>query len=82
VPDVQIIDLSPKDRFLVLASDGLWDEMNRKQSAIVASNLAKDPVFELNAKTLSNKLLSDALDIAAKKHGLSRTFLGQVRPGP
>jgi len=36
VPDVQVFDLTEEDRFLVLASDGLWDELNRKASAEIA----------------------------------------------
>jgi pyruvate dehydrogenase phosphatase len=33
VPDVQVFDLSKNDKFLVLATDGLWDELNRKKAA-------------------------------------------------
>lgn len=67
---------------MVLASDGLWDELDRKTSANLAYDLSKDDKFELNAKTLSNKLMNECLDIAARKQGISRTFLGQIRPGP
>jgi pyruvate dehydrogenase phosphatase len=31
-PDVQVFELKKEDRFLVLATDGLWDEIKRKQS--------------------------------------------------
>lgn len=36
-PDVQVFDLTERDQFLVLASDGLWDELNRKESARILS---------------------------------------------
>lgn len=39
IPEVQVFDLTEEDRFLVLASDGLWDEFNRKHSAEIANNL-------------------------------------------
>jgi serine/threonine protein phosphatase PrpC len=79
---VQVFEITGADRFLVLASDGLWDELNRKKSAQVATELAKDPNFEMSAKTLSNKLMNECLEVAAKSHGISRQFLGQIRPGP
>jgi serine/threonine protein phosphatase PrpC len=67
VPDVQVFDLTEQDRFLVLASDGLWDELDRKTSAILATDLAKDEKYELSSKTLSNKLMNECLEIAARK---------------
>jgi pyruvate dehydrogenase phosphatase len=36
-PDIQVFDLTKEDRYLVLASDGLWDEMSRKQAAVFAT---------------------------------------------
>ncbi len=27
-PDIKVYTLTPQDRFVILASDGLWDEMN------------------------------------------------------
>ena len=51
----------------MLASDGLWDELDRKTSAVLATDLAKDEKYELSSKTLSNKLMNECLDIAARK---------------
>ena len=39
VPEVQVFDLTEDDEFLILATDGLWDELNRKESAKIASKL-------------------------------------------
>jgi pyruvate dehydrogenase phosphatase len=33
VPEIEVIDLTKEDQYLVLASDGLWDEISRKKSA-------------------------------------------------
>ena len=37
VPDIQVHDLTKEDTWLVLATDGLWDEINRKKAAIIAN---------------------------------------------
>jgi len=72
VPDVQVFDLTEEDRFLVLASDGLWDEFDRKASAEIAQKLSQDEKHELNAKTLVAALLNNSLSVAAQKHGITR----------
>lgn len=30
-PDIQVVKLTAKDRYIVMASDGLWDEVKRKE---------------------------------------------------
>jgi pyruvate dehydrogenase phosphatase len=38
-PEITVIDLQKNDQYLILASDGLWDEISRKKSAeLVKSN--------------------------------------------
>ncbi len=32
-PEIQVIELKKEDKYLILASDGLWDEISRKQAA-------------------------------------------------
>lgn len=32
-PEIQVINLTKEDQFLILASDGLWDEISRKKAA-------------------------------------------------
>ena len=46
-PDIQVIELTKQDRYLVLASDGLWDEMSRKQAAVFAT-AAQDKAYQQN----------------------------------
>lgn len=41
-PDIQIHDLSKNDSWLILATDGLWDEISRKQVAKIAQENDKD----------------------------------------
>lgn len=74
-PDVQVFELDENDRFLILASDGLWDELNRKKSAEIASSLAKKNGGEVNGEELVGTLMGAGLDLAAKKSGISRDYL-------
>ena len=30
-PEIQVFELGPNDRYVVMASDGLWDELNKKE---------------------------------------------------
>lgn len=45
-PDIQVFDLMPTDRYLVLASDGLWDEISRKHAAEIATKAQEDAIKE------------------------------------
>jgi serine/threonine protein phosphatase PrpC len=40
-PEIKVIELTNKDKYLILASDGLWDEISRKTSAKVATRILK-----------------------------------------
>jgi len=80
VPDIQVFDLTENDKFLVLASDGLWDELNRKESAkICSSELPADK--EITSQNICSVLMNASLENAAKRKGVSRHYLGQIRPG-
>jgi len=56
-PDIQVIPLSAEDKYLVMASDGLWDEISRKTSAKVATRLAKENAIDSLMKTLCQEAL-------------------------
>ena len=36
-PEILVFDLTKDDKILILASDGLWDEISRKKAAELAS---------------------------------------------
>jgi pyruvate dehydrogenase phosphatase len=38
-PEIQVVQLTANDKYLVLASDGLWDEISRKTSAKIANQI-------------------------------------------
>ena len=65
-PDVFHIDLSSKDKFLILASDGLWDYLTDQQAVdIVEANYKKNPT------EVSQILINTALSVAAQECGMS-----------
>ncbi|XP_051952784.1 pyruvate dehydrogenase [acetyl-transferring]-phosphatase 2, mitochondrial-like [Xyrauchen texanus] len=87
-PDVFTHRLRPQDRFLILASDGLWDEMNNEMAVrLVAEHLTgirlqvPVPVSQLNLGQMRQLLLrrrargTPALDLNATTH-LIRHALG------
>ena len=74
IPDIVVSDISPHDKFLILASDGLWDEMSEQQAADLVGGL-EDP-----AKAAS-VLLETALSIAAKNARLTVEDLKALKQG-
>ena len=42
-PDIRIFQLNPVDKFLILASDGLWDEIKKEEATQVVKDLALTP---------------------------------------
>lgn len=49
-PDIQVFTLTPKDKYLILATDGLWDEIKRKESAKIATKLVKEPLSDYSER--------------------------------
>jgi len=75
-PDIKVHTIDPKDKWLVLASDGLWDEMKRKDSARMV-----DPQQE-NQNEILQLWLKKAIEHARNEANLSKEFLQSVPPGP
>jgi len=68
-------DLTKDDVWLVIATDGLWDEINRKQAAEIAKDNDKDQ------KQIAQKYFDAALDNVSKSRKISREFISQSTPG-
>jgi serine/threonine protein phosphatase PrpC len=74
-----VFDLTNEDKFLVLATDGLWDELNRKKSADIAQQIeAKHG--EVTGEKLVGSLMNAGLDLAAQKSGITRSYMSQIPP--
>jgi len=69
-PEIKVHQITDKDEWLILASDGLWDELKRKEAAeIVAKKGSK------TQKEICYALFNEALEHVSKKEGLSRDFI-------
>jgi len=86
-PDVQVHKLTDKDKYLVLASDGLWDEVKRTESAKVASKLFSEGTEHERIKNkaftfqLSYELCQAAQRSAVKKSDYSMDYFLRMEPG-
>jgi pyruvate dehydrogenase phosphatase len=61
-PDIKVFDLTKKDKYLIMSSDGMWDELTRQDVAtIVEKNIG-------SKETITTSLLDTALQTAAKRH--------------
>eukprot|EP00347_Sterkiella_histriomuscorum_P014019 403362473 len=74
-PDVQVFDLTKDDQYFILASDGLWDEIKRRQAAEFVKGNDKD------LKSIAAILFEKALENVAKTNHISREFISQAPPG-
>ena len=74
-PEIREFDLTSKDVFVVLASDGLWDEINFDE----VGKLLKEK--SSNGVEVSQTLLNTVLNRSAERHGKSRDFISQLPPG-
>lgn len=77
--------MTKNDRYIVLATDGLWDELSRKNSAKVATAAEKtfngDEEDATRGNHQAKNLLKAALDNVCKTKGVTRDWLSQVPPG-
>lgn len=82
---MQVFTLTKQDRYLLLATDGLWDEISRKQSAKIAAeaeaSFKGDGVEDTRGNHLAKNLLENALTKVCTSRGVSREFLSNLPPG-
>ena len=78
--------MKKEDRYLLLATDGLWDEISRKQSAKIAAEAEASYTGKgadaTRGNHLAKKLLDEALDKVCRKQGVSRDWLSNLNAGP
>lgn len=77
-PDIHIHELKPEDKYLVLASDGVWDELDRKTSAkVLNEKLNKDSKYKIT-RDICVLLKEETLNRACKANGISRPYLDRM----
>lgn len=47
VPDIKVIDLNKNDKYLILSSDGMWDELNKEDVEVFSSSITMTRLPEL-----------------------------------
>ncbi|CAN8257344.1 unnamed protein product [Cochlearia groenlandica] len=72
-PSVTVTQLSSKDEFMILASDGLWEHLSSQE--------AVDIVYTSPRQGIARRLLKAALKEAAKKREMRYSDLKEINPG-
>ena len=62
IPDVFYLPIKPSYRFLILASDGLWDFISPEQAVEFVANHSHDDPSDVSAKLVDRALMVAALD--------------------
>lgn len=76
LPDIQEHTITDQDEYVILASDGLWDELNKATTHLYLTDEQKD------GADVGRKLFKDAQDVIIRKHRISKEYLESVYPGP
>ncbi len=76
-PDVHHVHLTADDKFVILASDGLWDFLSDEEAVAVVEQCLR----EGTAHDAASKLVQRALEVAAEECGLSMEKLRALPPG-
>ena len=80
-PDINVIDLQKKDRWLILATDGMWENVKRRDIAQLVSQVDIAQQDESDSVHVVRHLLNTALERICYNEGITRTFLSDCQPG-
>ncbi|KAJ0447037.1 putative protein-serine/threonine phosphatase [Helianthus annuus] len=72
-PSIYIHKLTPKDQFLIFASDGLWEHLSNEE--------AVDIVYNYPRNGIARRLVKAALQLAAKKREMRYSDLKKIDRG-
>ena len=75
VPEVQTVELTGADEYLILASDGLWDEVGRTEAVqLLEGHLGSQ-------EQVAERLFRAAIENISKEKGYSKDFILKMPPG-
>jgi len=74
-PDIKVFDLSQDDRFLIMGSDGLWDEVTKDDIATIVSEHPTDK------QQIVASLFHLILSRTAQKHNMTISELADLPLG-
>jgi len=75
VPEIQVIEVDRNDKYLILSSDGMWDELTKQDVAKIAEKNLNDK------QKLTTDLLNSAIGIAAQKIKISESEIRSIPVG-
>jgi pyruvate dehydrogenase phosphatase len=75
VPDIKVINLEKGDKYLILSSDGMWDELNKDDVSKIVQSKGGDK------KDLVEDLLNTSIRKAAKEANISESEIRGLAPG-
>ena len=87
-PDIKIFDLTSKDKYLVIGTDGLWDYLNSKEIAKLTKKLLSEEnnYFEENniienSDKIAFGLMEKIIDKSSKKYGINKIDILEMKSG-
>ena len=75
LPEIKIYELSQSDRYIVLATDGLWDELKGNDVAKVIKE------YDNNKEKIVDNLFKNALLHAANDANITYEQILNIKPG-
>ncbi|KAG8374277.1 hypothetical protein BUALT_Bualt11G0114800 [Buddleja alternifolia] len=72
-PSISIHKLSPKDQFLIFASDGLWEHLSNQEAVDIVNSYPRHGI--------ARRLVKEALCVAAKKREMRYSDLKKIERG-
>ncbi|KAI7755522.1 hypothetical protein M8C21_031696 [Ambrosia artemisiifolia] len=72
-PSIYIHKLTPKDQFIIFASDGLWEHLSNEEAVDIVHNYPRNGI--------ARRLVKAALQIAAKKREMRYSDLKKIDRG-
>ena len=80
-PDIAHIRLDTEDKFVIMASDGLWDFLSDQQAVNIVANCL-ETLGPIKGKAKAAEILANkALDVAAQECGMTLEELKRLPPG-
>ena len=80
-PDIHVVDLTENDRWLILATDGLWKHLSREEVSHVVSQIDLKEQNAPDTTHVVKQLLESALDKICDKKGVTKQFMAELEPG-
>jgi len=83
-PDIQVHELTAEDKWIVMGTDGLWDNFTKKDTAkLVNEQLESDKSTpdQHRGQKIIRALLQKSIEKAAKDSGVAPEFLASMDAG-